>query len=125
MTDSNPNPFAQFDDYQAQAQATNLYWQALEGMDEQQLRRLCFRLLLLAELTSEVGEVAGELKKWVRDKKTLRTDGFMAEVGDALWGLATFAQSFGFQFSHVALKNIQKLADRQKRGTLEGDGDDR
>ena len=80
-------------------------------------------------LTSEAGEVAGKIKKLIRDK-----DGYVdydaamdlaAELGDVLWYVAMLCNHIGISMQHVADGNITKLASRQTRGALQGSGDNR
>ena len=47
------------------------------------------------------------------------------ELGDVLWYLAVFADNLGLKLDDIARHNLQKLADRYKRGTLKGAGDNR
>jgi len=80
-------------------------------------------------LTSEAGEVAGKVKKVLRDKQgdftAADVDGIRAEVGDCLWYLAQLANELGFGLEKAATENIAKLIDRQQRNVLGGSGDQR
>jgi hypothetical protein len=42
-----------------------------------------------------------------------------------LWFVAVLSKDYGFTLSEVASANITKLKDRQARGTLSGNGDQR
>ena len=75
-------------------------------------------------LTSEAGEVAGKVKKWVRDG-TLDEFGLVAELGDVLWYIAQFASALDIYLSDIAEDNVIKLKDRQERNVLKGNGDNR
>lgn len=78
-------------------------------------------------LAGEAGEVADKVKKIIRDNNT--TDEFKlniaAEIGDVLWYCAVLANDLGFDLAQIAETNLNKLADRQQRGVLQGSGDKR
>jgi len=80
-------------------------------------------------LTNEVGEVAGKIKKVFRDKDGIISDetreALKAELGDVLWYLAQVATELNLSLDEVAEHNIAKLLDRQSRGKIRGDGDNR
>ena len=80
-------------------------------------------------LSSEAGEVAGKIKKWIRDYNSdpakLDKSALVSEMGDALWYIAILAHLLDVKFEVVAQKNVNKLADRHKRGTITGTGDNR
>lgn len=80
-------------------------------------------------LVSEAGEIAGKVKKVIRDndgvysadtKKALE-----AEVGDVLWYVAAVCEALEISMADVASANLKKLADRQNRGVISGCGDNR
>jgi NTP pyrophosphatase (non-canonical NTP hydrolase) len=75
-------------------------------------------------LTSEAGEVAGKVKKWIRDGY-LDHDELIAELGDVLWYVAQMASELDIYLSEVAEDNVEKLKSRQKRNKLMGSGDNR
>ena len=75
-------------------------------------------------LASEAGELAGKLKKQMRDGGDAR-DGMIAELGDVLWYVACLADDLGVPLSTVAEQNVSKLLDRAARGKLQGSGDNR
>ena len=80
-------------------------------------------------LASEAGEVAGKIKKNFRDRagaidQTDR-DALKSELGDVLWYLAQVATELGLSLDDIAEYNIAKLLDRQSRGKIQGDGDNR
>lgn len=78
-------------------------------------------------LTSEAGEVAGVLKKWVRgDYSTQEArEKLIKELGDVLWYVARLADEQGIPLVNVFTANIEKLQSRQEKGVLKGDGDNR
>jgi NTP pyrophosphatase (non-canonical NTP hydrolase) len=80
-------------------------------------------------LTNEAGEVAGKIKKVFRDKDGIISDetrdALKAELGDVLWYLAQVATELNLSLDEVAEHNIAKLLDRQARGKIRGDGDNR
>jgi NTP pyrophosphatase (non-canonical NTP hydrolase) len=84
---------------------------------------------LLLGLVGETGEIAEKAKKIVRDKGSdfsqWDTEDIKKELGDTLWYVAVVADYFDLALEDVALHNITKLADRQRRGVLGGSGDDR
>ncbi len=78
-------------------------------------------------LVGESGEVAQILKKFLRDGGELPElrDKIQAELGDVLWYVAMIAEELGISLGLVALTNLNKLHDRQKRGVIGGSGDAR
>lgn len=105
-----------FDDYQKQARTTllpsanNVPYVALG-------------------LVNEAGEVAGKIKKWIRDadgdKSQLDKSLIAAELGDTLWYAAMLAELLDMKLSDVAQENLDKLSSRAVRGKLTGSGDSR
>ena len=80
-------------------------------------------------LANEAGEVAGKIKKIFRDKGGVigdaDRDALKGELGDVLWYLAQICTELGLSLDEVAAANLEKLASRQERGTIQGDGDTR
>lgn len=80
-------------------------------------------------LTNEAGEVAGKIKKIFRDKAGVIGDAereaLQAELGDVLWYLAQVCTELDLSLEDVAQHNLDKLASRQQRGVIAGDGDAR
>ena len=78
-------------------------------------------------LANEAGEVAGKVKKIFRDRQGVITDedreALTLELGDVLWYLSELCTRLGIRLEDVAARNIAKLADRESRGVLRGDGD--
>jgi NTP pyrophosphatase (non-canonical NTP hydrolase) len=75
-------------------------------------------------LANEAGEVLGKVKKFIRDGR-LDREGAIAEIGDVLWYAAALARDLNTDLSVIAQQNLNKLADRAKRGVLGGSGDKR
>lgn len=109
-----------FDTYQQEAAKTAIY----PGRGE--AGGLLYAVL---GLTNEAGEVAGKVKKMLRDDDGVLTDerkeAILAECGDVLWYLSEIASNLDHPLSWVAWSNLDKLKSRQERGTLGGDGDTR
>jgi len=76
-------------------------------------------------LVGETGEIAEKIKKHIRDGNSLDTADMTKELGDALFYLAGLAYHLGISLSDIANGNLEKLYDRQKRGVLQGSGDNR
>jgi NTP pyrophosphatase (non-canonical NTP hydrolase) len=80
-------------------------------------------------LVNEAGEVAGKIKKVFRDKdgtiSAETREALKAELGDVLWYLAQTCTELELSLDEVAQANITKLMDRQARGKIQGDGDNR
>ena len=81
-------------------------------------------------LTSEAGEVAGKVKKLIRDGEDV--EGFemkkiaiASEIGDVLWYCAMMAKEVGVPLNTIMQENLRKLHSRKERGTLQGSGDER
>lgn len=79
---------------------------------------------MVANLTSEAGEVAGKYAKWIRDG-VLDEEGLQKEMGDVFWQLAGLSTVMGWSLADLASKNLKKLAERQANNTLKGSGDER
>lgn len=80
-------------------------------------------------LASEAGEVAGKVKKVLRDKNgVFDGDSIRAigdEISDVLWYCAMLAHELGLTMDDIAVHNLQKLHSRAERGKITGEGDNR
>ena len=83
----------------------------------------------LLGLCGESGEVADKLKKVIRDGDGVLTDSIRdavaKELGDIAWYLAVLAHELGYTLEEIMQMNLDKLASRQQRGALSGNGDNR
>jgi NTP pyrophosphatase (non-canonical NTP hydrolase) len=75
-------------------------------------------------IASEAGEIAGKIKKQIRDDVDLK-DQIRAELGDVFWYACRLCDELGFDAEDVIEENKKKLEDRQKRNVLGGSGDNR
>lgn len=96
-------------------------------------------LNLVAEVGEFVGKVAKQIRKenieigdnrlWYRfhDSDTAYAcDGeLMSEAGDIFWQLAGLCAVMGWDLEDIAQLNLKKLASRQERGLIDGNGDNR
>jgi len=111
--------------YQMRARGTAKYPRNLPGIG------MLYCALGLAE---ESGEVAGKLKKWIRDDGTdfenehmsnERRELIFKEMGDALWYLTNLAIEMDSSLAQIAQWNLDKVEDRRARGVTHGSGDNR
>ena len=98
---------------------------------------------MFTNLVGEVGEFASKVAKNIRKgNATISGDllwtGYLTdeevaeqlrplskELGDILWQLSGLCHVLGFSLEDVARQNLEKLADRQKRHVIDGNGDER
>lgn len=115
-----PRPQLRLNDYQDSATKTAIY----PGSGS--VAGLTYTALGLA---GEAGEVANKVKKIIRDNggvlDTAHREKVLKELGGVLWYAAQVAKELGFSLNYVAQRNLDELASRQERGTLQGDGDNR
>ncbi len=108
-----------FDEYQNLTARTAIYPGQKETIG------LCYVGLGLGE----VGEIQGKIKKVLRDDNGIVTPEkqkqLAAEIGDALWYISQLCTELHLDLDGVAQGNLEKLADRQNRGVLKGEGDTR
>lgn len=105
------------DSYTKATQQTAIYPQAGTGADIE------LQYLALG-LTSEAGEVAGKIKKLIRDNK-LDVGNLAYELGDCFYYLCRLCEAIGYSASDVLDINMTKLLKRKANGTLSGNGDNR
>lgn len=91
---------------------------------------------MILNLVGEVGEFASKIAKAIRTEvafldggdfhvgKQTRQD-LMLEAGDILWQLSGLCKRNGWTLEEVAQANLDKLASRQQRGVIDGNGDHR
>ena len=107
-----------FTDYQTKSRATAKYPAIGHGV-----------IYPTLGLTNEAGEVAGKIKKVFRDKDGAINEetrsALKSELGDVLWYLAQVATELGLSLDEIAEHNLAKLLDRQARGVIRGEGDNR
>lgn len=83
---------------------------------------------MIPGLAGEVGEVASLYAKCIRDANGALIDHseqIAKELGDCLWFIASIAKMHNIKLSEIANRNLDKLAGRKERGTIQGSGDDR
>ncbi len=80
-------------------------------------------------LAKHTGLIANQVKKILRDDNGVltpeRKSAIASEIGDICWYLAALAYDIGVDLEDIAQENLDKLASRQERGTIKGDGDNR
>jgi len=110
-----------FDDYQQATGRTAVY-----PGERGELNAILYVAL---GLSGEAGEVAGAIKKVLRDESGMmsstRRKKVLAEIGDVLWYCSQLATELDADLEEIARENVAKLFDRMNRGALRGDGDER
>lgn len=80
-------------------------------------------------IAGEGGEVCDKIKKILRDEKgkiSKESKKFIKkELGDVLFYITAEANELGLSLQKIVDANIDKIAGRKKRGTLQGSGDER
>lgn len=80
-------------------------------------------------LCSEAGEVAGKLKKIIRDNRGIITSSthiqLVDELADVMWYVARLSDELDVHLSDLMMMNQTKLNSRKARGTIMGSGDNR
>ena len=80
-------------------------------------------------LAGEAGEVAEKAKKIIRDGDGSLTseaaEKMAMELSDVCWYVAVLASELGYDLETIMQANLDKLASRQARGVIQGNGDNR
>lgn len=81
-------------------------------------------------LVSEAGEVAGVVKKLIRQdckyqEAKLFESSLKNELGDCLWYISQLCNYLNISFEDLAELNYEKLTIRKSQGTIKGDGEQR
>ena len=107
-----------FDEYQKESRKTALY--------NEKRFKVYYPVL---GLVGETGEVAGKIKKIIRDDNGNISEAkrleLAKELGDVLWYISNLSSELDLSLNDVAESNIIKLKDRQNRNVLKGSGDNR
>lgn len=82
-------------------------------------------MFLALAINGEAGELGEKAKKYVRESDDEYLEEAKQELGDVLWYIAQFATLLDVDLSEVAEDNLDKLLDRDERGVIQGQGDDR
>lgn len=81
---------------------------------------------LATGMSGPVGRVVEKLKKKYREVPlNPKPEDIGKELGDVLWYLARLAKLYGFTMTDIMAMNVDKLESRLRRGTLQGEGDNR
>ena len=84
--------------------------------------------VMRGDLVKEIKSNKQSLSKWFDNAGNLQRefkDSVEKELGDVLWYVANLASDLGLSMDIIAVKNINKVRDRERRDVLQGDGDDR
>jgi NTP pyrophosphatase (non-canonical NTP hydrolase) len=84
-------------------------------------------------LTGEAGEAADKVKKIWRNRDVMTAarytlteiEAIAKELGDVLWYITALGHEIGFDLEKIAEMNIAKLTDRNERGVIKSEGDNR
>ena len=78
-------------------------------------------------LASEGGEVAGVIKKAIRDNLSEEEvkEMLVKELGDVCWYAARLADELGLSLAEILRQNMEKLNARKENNTIKGFGDHR
>ena len=78
-------------------------------------------------LVSESGEVAGVVKRTIRDNQSLEEtkEKLAKELGDVLWYWVRLCDELDLSPEAIIIQNVRKLTSRMDKNTIQGYGDDR
>lgn len=80
-------------------------------------------------MSIKIGAICGLVKKLYRDDDSVLTDERKGKIATNLaWtlaGVSVLSTQYGLLLTDIAEQNLHKLAGREVRGTLHGDGDER
>ena len=84
-------------------------------------------------LVGEAGEAADKVKKWWRNQGATKSQDYTVpqcqelakEIGDVLWYISAMAFELGYTLEDIAQMNLEKLTDRNNRGVVKSEGDNR
>ena len=108
-----------FDEYQSEAETTAIFPDELPEFVE------TGQVYTVLGASGETGEIQEKLKKAIREDDPSYIDDMRDEVGDVVWYLSQICEEFGWSMEQIAEENLAKLQDREERGQLTGEGDDR
>lgn len=96
---------------------------------------------MFLNLVGEVGEFASKVAKSIRkdiayiglndlkydkeDDALMNKEELKKEAGDVLWQLSGLCSVMGWSLNDIAQQNLDKLASRQQRNVINGEGDNR
>ncbi len=94
---------------------------------------------MFLNMIGEMGEFASKVAKAIRKDQVYINGNHLVhpphvdfdeaelrkEAGDILWQLSGLCTVMGWSLEDVARENLKKLADRQKRNVIDGNGDNR
>lgn len=96
---------------------------------------------MFLNLVGEIGEFASKVAKAIRkeqidiqdsklefydcDTYWAIEDELKKEAGDILWQISGLCSIMGWKLEDIAQMNLDKLASRQTRGVIDGNGDNR
>ncbi len=105
------------------------YQYIISNLDRYNDKNAPLVVLYALGLCGESGEVADKIKKVYRDHDGRMSDEnrreILKELGDTLWYLTRLTTLLRSTVGQVAKLNVEKLRDRQNRGVIGGEGDNR